>query len=97
MNIEVLKVVKEYIENELERYVKQLNLEKRCLATQANGKRCKNKVKDHNKNVCKKHENCTVVQERKNFSCVLYHNHLPNEKSLDCPRCLVKHAAYYSN
>ena len=90
---EHLIVIKEYIENELDIYLKDLDLNAACMAIKANGNKCTNKALCNSK-VCKIHvksKNLKLVQERKNFSCVLYHNHLPNEESNNCPRCnLVK-------
>lgn len=86
-----LIIIKEYIINELNAYIKTLKLEVKCMAIKADGKKCTNKAVGDLK-VCKKHEKCKnlkLVQERKNFSCVLYHNHLPNEKSTNCPRCIL--------
>ena len=94
MSLDSLIVIKEFITNELDTYLKTLNLQTKCMALKADGHKCTNKV-TNNSNVCKKHEKCKnlkLVQERKNFSCVLYHNHLPNENPIkNCPRCnLVK-------
>ena len=61
------------------------------MAIKADGKKCKHKAVNNSK-VCKKHEkskNLKLVQKRKNFSCVVYHNHLPNEESVNCPRCQI--------
>ena len=88
-----LIIIKDYITNELNLYVKTLNVEIKCIAIKADGRKCTNKIIGDSK-VCKKHEKCKnlkLVQERKNFSCVLYHNHLPNDENINCPRCnLVK-------
>ena len=79
--------------SEVDKYIKTLQLDVKCMAIKADGKKCTNKTINHSK-VCKKHEKCKnlkLVQERKNFSCILYHNHLPNEIANNCPRCnLVK-------
>ena len=88
-----LVVIKDYITHELDEYVKTLNVQKKCMALKADGHKCGCKVSGESK-VCKKHEKCKklkLVQERKNFSCILYHNHLPTEEMSNCPRCnLVK-------
>ena len=90
---ESLILIKQYIINELNNNLKDLKLEVTCMAIKANGNKCTHKALCNSK-VCKKHEkskNVKLVQERKNFSCVLYHNHLPNEKNKSCPRCnLIK-------
>ena len=88
-----LIVIKEYITNELDKHLKDLTLHVKCMAIKADGTRCtKNALCDLK--VCKRHKNSKhvkLVQERKNFSCMVYHNHLPNEESNNCPRCnLVK-------
>ena len=90
---ENLIFIKEYITKELDLQLQELKLEVTCMAIKADGKKCTYKALNNSK-VCKKHEKSKklkLVQERKNFSCVLYHNHLPNEESNNCPRCnLVK-------
>ena len=86
-----LIVIKEYITNELDLYLKDLTLNVKCIAIKANGNRCTNNAVCDSK-VCKRHKkskHVKLVQERKNFSCVVYHNHLPNEKSNNCPRCIL--------
>jgi len=93
MNLNNLILIQEYIKNELDNYIKTLQLNEICMAVKADGKKCTNKAVCNSK-VCKRHEKCKnikLVQERKNFSCILYHNHLPNEEQTNCPRCnLVK-------
>ena len=88
-----LIIIKEYITKELDLHLKELKLEFKCMAITASGKKCTNKALCNSK-VCKKHEktkNVKLVQERKNYSCIVYHNHLPNEEGNNCPRCnLVK-------
>lgn len=87
-----LIVIKEYIISELNKYVQTLQIDIKCMAVKADGKKCTNKVICDSK-VCKKHLKCKnlkLVQERKNFSCILYHNHLPNEENIrNCPRCIL--------
>lgn len=88
-----LIIISEYIIHEIDEHLKTLNLQAKCIAIKADGKKCTNNAVCNSK-VCKKHEkskNLKLVQERKNFSCVLYHNHLPNKPGDNCPRCnLVK-------
>ena len=94
MDINNLIIIKEFITNEFDKYIETLNLQSKCIAMKADGHKCTNKTSGASK-VCKKHEKCKnlkLVQERKNFSCILYHNHLPSETNIsNCPRCyLVK-------
>ena len=88
-----LILIKEYIENELDNNLKEITINIKCMAIKSDGKKCTYKALCNSK-VCKKHEkskNLKLVQERKNFSCMVYHNHLPKEISSNCPRCnLVK-------
>ena len=90
---ENLILIKEHIKNELDIHLKDLKLTVKCMAIKADGTKCTNRTINDSK-VCKMHEKSKklkLVQERKNFSCVLYHNHLPNEESNNCPRCnLIK-------
>jgi len=86
-----LILIKEYITNELDIQLKDITINVKCIALKANGNKCTNKAISNSK-VCKMHEktkNLKLVQERKNFSCMVYHNHLPNEESINCPRCLL--------
>ena len=83
--------IKDYITNELDLSLKDLTINIKCTAIKADGKKCTYKALCNSK-VCKKHEkskNLKLVQERKNFSCVVYHNHLPNEENNGCPRCIL--------
>ena len=90
---ENLILIKEYITNELDLHLKDVKQNIKCMAIKTNGSKCTNKAICNSK-VCKMHEkskNLKLVQERKNFSCMVYHNHLPNEEGNNCPRCnLVK-------
>ena len=85
-----LLLIKDFIINEIDVHIGKQNLQKKCMAITANGKQCSNKVKTES-NVCKKHTNCSsLVKERKNYSCVLYHNHLPSDINItSCPKCLT--------
>ena len=79
-------VIHNFIINEIDNHLK---LEKICKAIKCNGKRCTSKV--NLDNLCKRHEkvqNIKLIQERKQFSCVLYHTHLPcNNFVQNCPKC----------
>ena len=64
-----LIIIKEYIINELNAYIKTLKLEVKCMAIKADGKKCTNKAVGDLK-VCKKHEKCKnlkLVKKEKTF------------------------------
>ena len=81
----LLKQFREHVHSELSR---SLDLEKNmCRAVTKSNKRCTNKASCHGMTLCKKHKNFEIV-ERKAPTFIIYHNHLPHEKSDDCPKCL---------
>ena len=100
MNIQtqhnILIDVRNYFISEIDKIVEKSYLKRKCMAIKNDGTRCTRNIKSCNQNdkVCKLHEkakNVSLMNERKSFSCVLYHNHLPNELNLNCPKCnLIK-------
>lgn len=88
----ILLDVRKYILIEFDKIIEQLYLKRKCMAIKNDGKRCTRTIKSCNRDVklCKIHEksrNVSLVNERKSFSCILYHNHLPNENNSNCPKC----------
>ena len=84
-----IAMMKIYITNELKKHcVNALSTIQLCQAKTKDNKQCTNKASCCDNTLCKKHKNY-VVQKRNTPSCVIYHNHLPNEIAYDCPRCLL--------
>ena len=77
-----LDLYKTIIENKIKN---KLGIKSTCKAVLKSGNRCNNfPVK--NENTCKKHEKCTnLIKQKKD---IIYHNHLPFEKSNNCPLCI---------
>ena len=89
--MQVQSVIRVSLDSYINLHEQKRCFQNRCNAVQMNGKQCSNKTK--NSKLCKKHEKCknvTLVKERKNFSCVLYHNHLPTNQVIStCPKCII--------
>jgi hypothetical protein len=82
---QILKTFRDYVHLELKEHLQdECNM---CRAiNKTTRKRCTNRASCNNMTSCKKHKNIEV-NERKLPNFVLYHNHLPQEESIDCPRC----------
>ena len=97
MDIIKLESINKYIINELSIFIDSLNLKKICCAIKADGNRCTQSIKSDNTKLCNKHKNCKnikLIKERKNYQCIVYHNHLPNEENNNCPRCIISKTNY---
>ena len=81
----MLKEFRTHVQEELKKCTEEN--EYMCKAMTFKDKRCTNKASCNNNTLCKKHKNY-VLQSRKVPSFVIYHNHLPSEKSDNCPRCI---------
>lgn len=95
MNTDIIQNIHTFIIAELDQHINTLGLEKVCRAMTGKGKKCTKTVKSDDPSVflCKKHtnaKNVKVFPVRKNFQCVVYHTHPPNETSSTCPRCISK-------
>lgn len=95
MNLCSLQLLHNYIINEINTNISDIITSKsnlKCKAIKPNGKRCTNK-KSKDKEICKIHEKCKnlkLIKDRQNYSCILYHNHLPSESIVNgCPRCML--------
>ena len=74
--------IKEFFQNQL---LCKLRIQKQCRAKTQQGTRCTRKV-NSDKSMCKIHTNSSNIVL--NPKVIVYHNHLPFEKSDDCPMCL---------